>query len=147
MNKATYDADFYAWTQAQAEALRGKDWPALDLDNLAEEIESLGKGDRRAVESYLEVRLRHGLKWVYQPEHRSMSWHRTLRLTQQRLARVLRDNPSLRTQLPVLMPLAYTDARKLAATETSLPLAMFPETCPWDLTQVLDEDFWPQEEV
>jgi hypothetical protein len=144
MTKAAYEADFYAWTQAQAEALRGKDWAALDPDNLAEEIESLGKRDRRAVESYLEVRLRHGLKWVYQPERRSRSWRRTLTLTQQRLARVLRDNPSLRAQLPVLMPLAYTDARKLAATETGIPLTTFPETCPWELAQVLDEDFWPQ---
>lgn len=144
MTKAAYDVDFYAWTQAQAEALRSKDWPALDLNNLAEEIESLGKRDRRAVESYLEVRLRHGLKWVYQPKRRSRSWRRTLALTQQRLARVLRDNPGLRTHLPVLMASAYADARKLAATETGLPLTTFPESCPWSPAQVLDEDFWPE---
>jgi hypothetical protein len=104
MTKAAYETDFYAWTQAQAEALRTKDWPALDVDHLAEEIESLGKRDRRAVESDLEVRLRHGLKWVYQPERRSGSWRRTLTVTRQRLARLLRDNSSLREQLPILLP-------------------------------------------
>jgi glyoxylase-like metal-dependent hydrolase (beta-lactamase superfamily II) len=145
MTKAAYETDFYAWTQAQAEALRTKDWPALDVDHLAEEIESLGKRDRRAVESDLEVRLRHGLKWVYQPERRSGSWRRTLTVTRQRLARVLRDNPSLREQLPVLLPVAYAEAREVAAAETGLPLATFPETCPWDLAQVLDTDFWPED--
>ena len=71
-----YEHDFYAWTQAQAAALRAKDWAALDLEHVAEEIESMGKRDRRAVESTLVVRLGHGLQWVYPPERRSASWRR-----------------------------------------------------------------------
>jgi hypothetical protein len=144
MRKTDYDADFHAWTQAQAAHLRAKEWPALDVDNLAEEIESLGKRDRRAVESYLEVWLRHGLKWVYQPARRSLSWRRTLTITRQRLARVLRDSPSLRAQLPVLLPAVYADARASAVAETGLPRATFPEVCPWPVDQVLDEDFLPE---
>jgi hypothetical protein len=146
MTTPDYDTDFYAWTQAQAAALRAKDVASLDLDHLAEEIEDLGKRDRRAVESYLEGRLRHGLKWVYQPARRSGSWRRTLTVTRQRLARVLRDNPSLHAQLPVLIPSVYTDARELAAAETGLPLATFPEACPWRPEQVLDVGFPPEED-
>jgi hypothetical protein len=139
-----YDTDFYAWTQAQAAALRAKDWTALDLEHVAEEIESMGKRDRRAVECYLEVRLRHGLKWVYQPERRSGSWRRTLTVSRQRLARLLRDHHTLRAELAELLPSAYADARELAAAETSLPLATFPEACPWRPEQVLAADFPPE---
>jgi Domain of unknown function DUF29 len=49
-----YDTDFYRWTQTQAAALRAKDFATLDLENLAEEIESLGRSDRRAIVSHLE---------------------------------------------------------------------------------------------
>ena len=140
-----YEHDFYAWTQAQAAALRAKDWAALDLEHLAEEIESMGKRDRRAVESTLVVRLGHGLKWVYQPARRSASWRRTLTVTRQRLARLLRDHHTLRAELPDLIPVAYADARELAAAETGLPLATFPPNCPWpEADQVLAADFPPE---
>jgi hypothetical protein len=69
MNKTTYDTDFYAWTRAQAEALRAKDWPALDLDHLAEEIDSLGIADEHAITRQLQRLLLHLLKWRYQPTH------------------------------------------------------------------------------
>ena len=139
-----YEHDFYAWTQAQAAALRAKDWAALDLEHVAEEIESMGKRDRRAVESTLVVRLGHGLKWVYQPARRSGSWRRTLTVSRQRLARILRDHHTLRAELADLIPMAYADARELAATETGVPLATFPEACPWRPEQVLAADFPPE---
>ena len=142
---SAYEDDFYEWTQAQAKILRGGDWRLLDPAHLAEEIEDLGKRDRRAVESYLEVRLRHGLKWVYQPERRSGSGRRTLTATRQRLARLLRDSPSLRQQIPLLIPAAYADAREMAAAETGLPLRAFPPDCPWpEAAQVLAADFPPE---
>jgi hypothetical protein len=142
MTTPDYDTDFYAWTQQQAAALRAKDWAAVDIEHLAEEIESVGKRDRRAVESYLVVRLCHGLKWVHQPERRSGSWRRTLTVTRQRLVRLLRDHHTLREELPLLIATAYPDARELAAAETGLPLATFPEGCPWpEPTHVLAADF------
>jgi Domain of unknown function DUF29 len=42
MSKSLYDTDFSSWTQTQAEALRAKDWAALDVEHLAKEIEDLG---------------------------------------------------------------------------------------------------------
>ena len=70
MSKPTYDTDFYAWTQEQAAQLRAKVWEDLDLENLPEEIEALGKSDRRAVQSHLVVLIQHLLKWAYQPQQR-----------------------------------------------------------------------------
>ena len=88
-----YDQDFYAWTQQQAVLLRAKGvWRELDYGNLAEELESLGKRDRRELERRLEVLVMHLLKWCYQPERRerSRSWRSSIREQRRRLARYCR---------------------------------------------------------
>jgi hypothetical protein len=139
-----YDDDFYAWTQAQAAALRQKDWAALDIENIAEEIESLGNEQRHAVRSHLRVLLWHLLKWVAQPAHRGTSWRTSILNARAEIADRLEDYPSLRPHVPTLLASAYPRARRLASAETGLPLATFPEACPWALDQVLDEDFWPE---
>jgi Domain of unknown function DUF29 len=144
MTEPFYDTDFYQWTQTQAAALRAKDIATLDLEHLAEEIESLGKRDRRAVESYLEVILLHLLKWAYQQERRERSREKSLLQARHRLAKLLRDNPSLANQAPGFLDEGYPHARHLAAIETGLPLATFPATCPWASEQALDENFWPE---
>jgi Domain of unknown function DUF29 len=139
-----YDTDFYAWTQEQAQALRAKDYAALDLEHLAEEIDSLGKRDRRAVESYLQVIMLHLLKWAYQPVRRSPSWRTSVRKARDRVEPILRDSTSLRHHAEGGLEAVYRKARRAAAEETGLPLATFPETCPWALEEVLDEDWWPE---
>jgi uncharacterized protein DUF29 len=139
-----YDTDFYQWTQAQAAALRAKDWAALDLEHLAEEIASVGNEQRHAVRSQLRVLPWHVLKWAYQPDHRTTSWRTSILNARAEIADRLADYPSLRPLVPALLASAYPRARRLAAAETGLPLATFPETCPWPVEQVLDEDFWPE---
>jgi hypothetical protein len=145
MRKTGYDHDFYAWTQAQAEALRAKDWPAVDIDHLGEEIESLGNEQAHAVESQLHILCAHLLKWRYQPRRRSRSWQATIRNARIEIRRRLRRNPSLRPQLPTNLIDAYRDARTLAMDETGFPLAILPEACPWSLGQLQDEDFLPND--
>jgi hypothetical protein len=142
ISQTCYDTDLYAWTQAQAKALRTKRWEALDLDHLAEEIESLGLQQRHAVDSHLRVLLLHLLTWVYQPMESWTSWRRGIDARNELDWRLTR-NPSLRRNLPVSVAWAYPRAKQLAALETGLPLATFPENCPWSLEQLLDEDFWP----
>jgi hypothetical protein len=144
MTIPTYDTDFYQWTQIQAAAIRAKDWPALDLEHLAEEIESLGNEQRHAVRSHLRVLLWHGLKWAYQPDHRGTSWRISILNARTEIVDRLEDYPSLRPRVPALLASAYPRARHLAAAETGLPLAAFPETCPWTVEQILDDDFWPE---
>src|SRR5919204_4576060 len=113
-----YADDFYAWTQAQAAALRAKDLAALDLENLAEEIESLGKRDRRAVESLLEVVTMHLLKWVYQPVRRTPSWRTSVRHARNRLEKILRDSETLGRYAQEELAAMYRRARRAAAEET-----------------------------
>jgi Domain of unknown function DUF29 len=142
---AIYERDLYVWTQAQAQALREKEWAALDVAHLAEEIESLGNEQAHAVESHLANLLLHLLKWHYQPRRRSRSWRTSLHNARIEIRRRLRRSPSLRPELPTLVEIAYADARKLAMHETGLTLATFPGRCPWSLDQLQDEDFLPEE--
>jgi hypothetical protein len=139
-----YDTDFYAWAQQQAAALRAMDWAALDVEHLAEEVEDLRKTERKAVRSQLRRLSSHLLKWAYQPTPRGESWQMTILDARRLVADGLEENGTLTRELPVLCAWAYPRARREAAKDTGLPLATFPEACPWAVAQVLDEDFWPE---
>ena len=142
-----YDQDFYAWTQEQAALLREGAVQGLDLMNLAEEIESLGKSDRRALGSHLRNLVMHLLKWQYQPEWRltGHSWESSIQNARDEIALILDDSHSLVATGPALLARRYHVARQNAAAESRLPLATFPATCPWTAAQVLDPDFWPED--
>jgi hypothetical protein len=143
-----YDEDFYGWTQVQAALLRAENWAALDIPNIAEELESLGRSEYRELEHRLDVLLMHLLKWCYQPagRQRGQSWRLTIREQRRQIARLLRDNRSMRPRVEPLFPENYANARLDASDETGLRLATFPETCPWTLAEILDETFWPEAE-
>jgi Domain of unknown function DUF29 len=142
-----YDEDFYTWTQAQAALLREGAWQELDMLNLAEEIESLGKSDRRALRSHLEGLVMHLLKWQYQPSGRQTghSWYSTIVEHRLQIDAILEDSPSLQRAVPALLNGRYFSARQRASAETRLPLATFPDVCPWMAEQVLDAGFWPED--
>jgi hypothetical protein len=144
MTTPDYHTDFYAWASQQAAALRAKDWAALDLEHLAEEVEDLRKTERRGVQSQLRLILSHLLKWRHQPDKRTESWRTTIANGRVLVQEALEDLPSLARELPALATAAYARARRDAAKETGLPLATFPEACPWTVEQVLDADFWPE---
>jgi Domain of unknown function DUF29 len=146
MTNISYETDFDAWAQQQAAALRAKDWAALDIEHLAEEVEELRKSERRAVRSQLRRLMSHLLKWHYQPQRRSESWQSTIVDARRLLADDLEDNLSVARELTVLADWAYPRARREAAKDTGRPLATFPEACPWALEQVLDEAFLPNAE-
>lgn len=139
-----YETDFYAWTMAQAALLRDGKVQELDLGNLAEEIESLGKSDRRALAHQIERLVTHLLKWRYQSRLQRRSWQSSIWTARRAIQRLLEDNPSFRQRLPLLLQEDYPGVRKQAAREMRLSLATFPEAFPWTVEQVLDDDFWPE---
>jgi hypothetical protein len=138
-----YEHDFYAWTQEQAEALRAKEWKTLDVENLVDEIESLGRSERYAIESHLHNLLTHLLKWcddsATEPRR---GWRLTIRNARCEIAKRARgrhgDYPAQ------YLATAYRDACEDAADEADLPLTTFPPTCPWSVEQVLDANSWPE---
>ena len=144
MTPATYETDFYLWTQQQADLLRQGEFNRVDLDlaNIAEEIESMGSSQKNALQSYLFNVLMHLLKWQYQPERRGTSWKLSIRNGRDQIAWQIKDSPSLRPQLEGLLAEVYPSARRNAADETGLPLTTFPEHCPFTVEQITG-DYWP----
>ena len=94
-----YERDYYQWLRQTATLLKKKEFTELDLGNLIEEIESLGKSEKRAVKSNLVVLILHLLKWRYQPEKRSRSWKSSIREHRRRIEYLLSDSPSLKNYL------------------------------------------------
>ena len=143
-----YEQDFYTWTQEQAALLRKGAVQELDLANLAEEIESLGISQKHALASHLRNLVMHLLKWQYQPSGRltGHSWQSSIINARDEIATLLEDVPSLQPQVAALLTRRYPAARRLAHSETDLPLATFPAACPWTPEQVLEADFWPEGE-
>ena len=138
-----YDRDFFAWSLQQAELLRAGKLAQADIEHIAEEIDSMGRTEKRELISRLSVLLLLLMKWRYQPEKRGPSWEASIRVQRNRLADHLDDNPSLRPLTPNAVKAAYRDAVLEAVAETGLPAATFPETCPWTFEQALDAGFWP----
>jgi hypothetical protein len=135
-----YDRDFFAWTQETARAIEAGRFDEIDRMALADEVESLGKRDRREVESRMAVIIMHLLKLKYQPGMATQGWHETVANQRDELAAVLADSPSLRVQLDEQLTKVYKRARRQAAAETGLVLDAFPETCEWTAAEVLGEE-------
>ena len=142
-HSSSYDKDFYAWAIENAELLRQKKFEAIDVDNIAEEIESMGKGNKRSLFSHLSVLMAHLLKWKFQPTRRSKSWSLTIKNQRFELSDLLNESPSLKKEITVQFDHAYQKALIVAAQETFMDEKEFPETCPFTLDQCLDNDFFP----
>ena len=142
-NSVDYEEDFYAWTVEQARLLRSGELSSIDVANIAEEIESLGRSDRRGLESRLTVLLTHLLKWRIQSKMRSSSWSGTIAEQRRRIAKLLRESPSLSPFVSEVLVEAYSDAREAASNETGLPETEFPVECPFSPDEILSRDFLP----
>jgi hypothetical protein len=140
-----YDRDFGLWLEQQAALLRTGQFDQLDVANLLEEIESMGRKDKRAVKSNLVIVLLHLLKHEVQSKRRSRSWLDSILEHRHRLRDDLEESPSLRAHLEAVFPQAYADARARAITQTGLAERAFPQTSPYTLDQALDPDFLPTE--
>jgi hypothetical protein len=148
-NAELYEQDFYAWTLATAALVQAGKWHEIAPECLIEELRDLGSNTTHAVHSHLYQLLRHLLKWQYQPQRRvdSHSWQDTIEEARDQIPRYLARSPGLRPQVPAILAQEYPKARRRASRDTGLPLATFPVACPWTPAQVLDEDFWPTEDV
>ena len=145
MNANLYETDFYAWSNEQAALLRAGKLSSADIEHIAEEIESMGRGEKRELVSRLRVLLHHLLKWQHQPSRRGNSWRLSIANARDELDTHLRDNPSLKAKLEETVADAYRLARRDAAAETGLAETTFPPECPYSIEQMMAESFWPGE--
>ncbi len=140
---AAYETDVVAWASEQAALLRAGKLDALDIEHIADEVEDVGKSEKRELASRMAVLLAHLLKWRVQGAIRSVSWRVTINVQRKAIAAHLEDVPSLKATLrePRWLAGAWGDAVDLATRETGL--AAFPESCPWSVEQILDPDYLP----
>jgi len=134
-----YEQDFYQWTQEQAALLKTGALSQLDIVNLIEEIESMGRSEKRELRSRLTVLIMHLLKWEYQPEFQCRNWENTLFTQRREIELVLMDNPSLKSTLSNVIQESYPLSLKKAAFETGIPESSFPETCPYSIKKIMGE--------
>lgn len=142
-NIVDYGEDFYAWTVEQARLLRAGEFSGIDLENIAEEIESMGRNDRGEVKSRLIVLLAHLLKWQLQPQMQSQRWSATIREKRRKIEELVNELRSLRPTVPDILPQAYAEAREDAAEEAGLAKTAFPGACPFTPEEVLSRMFLP----
>ena len=138
-----YEQDYYGWANEQAALLRAGNLSAADIENIAEEIESMGKGEKRELVNRLIVLLQHLLKWQFQPDMRGRSWEATILVQRDQIASHLQDNPSLKPKISEAMREAFRVARLQAIGETKLPRSLVPLECPYTYEMAMRSDFWP----
>jgi len=142
--KQEYEKDFYAWAIHNAQLLREGKLTEIDIENIAEEIESMGKSEKRELINRLAALLAHLLKWKFQVARRSNSWKYTIKEQRLRLTRLISDSPSLKKELEKHIDEAYEDACYMALSETGLNEETFPKKCPFSFEESLSKDFFPE---
>ncbi|NJK28156.1 MAG: DUF29 domain-containing protein [Coleofasciculaceae cyanobacterium SM2_3_26] len=141
-----YDRDFYNWILQNVALLRSGNLAQADIEHIADELESMGKRDLRQLRSRLQVLLMHLLKWKYQPDKQTKSWRATIDHQRDEIEALLLDSPSLRGHLHQMLDSVYPKAVRDAVRETGLAAGMFPQACPFELSEILEERFLPDTE-
>ncbi|MEH2323944.1 MAG: DUF29 domain-containing protein [Nostoc sp.] len=139
--KNLYEQDFYLWTQTIAQQLKENNFNQIDIPNLIEEIESMGRSEKRELKNRLIVLLMHLLKWQYQPEKRGESWRSTIYEQRICIETLLEDSPSLQPILAELFENCYQKACLKASDETGIKLNVFPKESPFTLEETLKNNY------
>lgn len=146
MNKAiTYEEDFHAWTTQSAALIREGRLSELDLEHIAEELESMGASERRELLNRLQILLMHLPKHQFRPERRGKSWKLTIIHQRTAIERLLKQSPSLKRLLDNRQEFqdVYHKAAREAVLETDLERELFPLECPYTVKEILDDEYWP----
>ena len=144
-DRTLYDTDFVVWCNEQARLVRERRFDELDIANVAEELESMGRSDKNQIRSRLRVLVAHLLKWKYQPGARTPGWRRTIRDQREEIMDVVTTSPSLKKFPAAIAVDVYSSARNRASEETGIDYTLFPDECPFTAEQILDPDFMPKE--
>lgn len=140
---ALYERDFHAWLTEQARQLRGRSHNDIDWDNLAEEVESVARSERREIRSRLALLVQHLLKWQFQPGRRSESWRLTIAEQRKFILSIIEDSPSLSSFPAAVFAEEYRDGRRRALDETGIDSSLIPLEPPFSVEQALDSSFMP----
>jgi len=141
-----YETDYQLWLDQTVAQLQSHDFGNIDLENLIEEIESLGRSDKRAISSYLMRLCEHLLKIKYWEAERKTcfrGWKLEVVNFRLQTQAILKDSPSLKNYLNDNFAIAYQNGRKLFLTASELNAELIPEAPEFTLKQTLDEEWLP----
>ncbi|MDM8524666.1 DUF29 domain-containing protein [Desulfococcaceae bacterium HSG8] len=138
-----YENDFFIWITRNVALLRQGRLSEIDAENIAEELETMGKNQHRELINRLKVLFAHLLKWQFQTDHRSGSWKGSIVKQRQQIRQLLETSPSLKHKIDEKLTKAYANAVEYAAIETGFSETDFPQTCPYSLEQALEKNFYP----
>jgi hypothetical protein len=145
MKQESYDHDFFAWATENARLLREGRLSEIDVDHIAEELESMGRSERRQLTGRLSRLIAHLLKWQFQPILRSKSWKCSIKNQRIAISDLLADSPSLGGELESIVERAYATGVNIAIQQTGLDEGDSPPLCPYSTHRLLDDNFRPGE--
>lgn len=144
--KKLYEQDFYLWIQTTVKLLSEGNLEQLDIENLIEEIDSMGRREKKELKTRLIVLIEHLLKlqyWTEEKDYNARGWRNTVVEQRRQIAYSLADSPSLKSILNDVFLECYQDARNDTLRKYELPSELFPEDSPFSLSDVLNADFLP----
>ncbi|WP_448266136.1 DUF29 domain-containing protein [Nostoc sp. DSM 114159] len=142
-----YDQDYYLWLRTTINQLRAGQFSSVDLDNLIEELEDMGRNHKRTVKSLLIRLFEHLLKltyWDMERERNEGHWKGEIRTFRRDIKDELKDSPSLKPYILEIFDQCYQDARKEASDRSQLAIDIFPSIPIGSLEQILDENWFPE---
>lgn len=145
-SKSLYDKDYHLWVEETVKQLQAKDFNCIDWENLIEEVASLGRSEKRAVQSLLTRLFEHLLKLAYWESERNYNqnhWKKEIRNFRKQIKRELKASPSLKRHLREVFEECYQDARELVSDVSELPLNTFPSSPIGNTEEILDENWFP----
>lgn len=145
--KALYDRDFILWTETIVEQLKRGNFTDVDWENLIEEIESMGKSEKRALESLLIKLLEHILKieyWDSERERNLGHWSAEISNFRYQIAKIVQNSPSLKPYLVEILPECYEVALRYVSRAMRVSIDILPETPIASLEEILDDNWLPK---
>ncbi len=143
MLEIDYESNYDEWLAFQIKSLQQGSLEKLDIPHLIEELEGLNKSNERELESYLIVLLAHLLKWEYQPKKRKGSWEASITNSRNRITKLFKQQKSLEKRVGEFISDAYEEAKEWASKETKIKIELFPPTCPYQISEILNKNWMP----
>ena len=144
---SVYHLDFQLWLEQTSNLLRQRNFDELDLESLLEELDDMGRSDKRSLENNLIRLLQHLLKWKYQPNKRTNSWKASITEHSLRLNRAFKQSPSLKNYFEQVFDECYGEACLIASQETDIAVERFPKICPFSTSDILNPHYLPPSEI
>jgi len=146
-NASLYETDFLLWTEETVAKLKARDFDHIDLENLIEEIESLGRSEKKEVRNRLKTLLEHLIKRIYVDMLQEFNgWERTIREQRAEIRVELNDMPSLKRFWNELFDVAWGLALLKVKGEYEKKGYQIPEQWQFsrDIEAMLSVKFWDE---